>query len=74
MCQDPLTASVWKTLPVEIKVQLCHPNRRVLLDSRVHSIGVKNAICNPSNKKSTCSTTKVPYPFLYPDIPVKLNI
>ncbi|CAH8641796.1 unnamed protein product [Heterobilharzia americana] len=54
-------------------VQLCHPNRRVLLDSRVHSIGVKNAICNPSNKKSTCSTTKVPYPFLYPDIPVEVE-
>ncbi|KAH8863205.1 ALS2 C-terminal-like protein [Schistosoma japonicum] len=74
MCEDLLTASVWKTLPSEIRLQLFHPDRHVLLDSRVHSICIKNTnkFYSP-NKRTFSNTTNKLYPFIYSEMPLEVE-
>ncbi|VDQ17744.1 unnamed protein product [Trichobilharzia regenti] len=55
------------------QVQLFRPNRYVLLDSRVHSITVKNVTSNQTSKKSNNNTTNVLHPFIYSEIPMEIN-
>ncbi|CAH8297670.1 unnamed protein product, partial [Schistosoma turkestanicum] len=54
-------------------VQLFHPKRQVLLDSRVHSIRVINTKSYSPNKLIFNSTTNKLYPFVYSEIPEEVE-